>query len=412
MIKLESIIINKNNFSNILEEEHNELKSNHLSFELVKDKYNFIHSSNEEKLDLVLSVLTGFYKPEMGNIIYDEYDLNKFNFYEKSLFINKHIGIINDFSFEDRNKTIIKYLTYYLVCLGINKKEIKNYIKDLIDKFDFENIKNTKIKDLTNNQILDFFILLSTINNKKYIFFANINKYIDWSKDGKCFLNKLKKNLKSNVIISFLVSKDIKINNIDNSKINIIDIDNQVNNEVIIIRNKKIKFKKEDKVKNAFLLFKFNLIENYKNFILILILLTMLNVLSFITYMAFQNKSINNTSELIIFTLTIILDLFFNIYFAYLFYKKCSNNIFYINKNGNNIFKTLTIFITIILLLIIPSTTIEIIFAILNYHKNVSLIEWTNLIFIFLSPYVFFISTFIIVYLYKYKNLFKKVSEI
>lgn len=413
MVKFESVLKNSNDSIN----------KNGIIFKLLENCVNYVYSSNLSNLKDIVNIATGFNKPSIGSIIYDEYNIDSFSYKEKSYFIRNYISIITPFVVEDLNTTIYEFLKIQCYCLGIKKSNIDIKINNILEKFDILIFRKIKIKELSNEMMLTLFFVIIHLNDAKYIFFYGIEKYIVSKESKKYFYYLVNKyiNLSKVTFTIFVTQKfdNSEINLILNSeknKINnnFIDVDKIENlNDSLLIRTKKINIENNKLfLYNWFFLF-FKTFKN--NLINILICIFMFLFLGAINGISIFFESLDNVSDALIYIFlifSIALNLVFGFVFPIFLYGKIKNRIYEFTRRGFNVVEMGWILIIFIFVISSFYFLIGLSFILISFFVLKANINWNfSLIVLFiltLVPIITFIGSFV----FSWKKMFKKMDDI
>lgn len=445
MIKFESVILkqnyNKKQNLNHLSKENgvdfasiysNDLYKNGLTFTIEENKINFLKCKNADLLNDIFFTFLGFYKPKLGNIIFGDYNINSFSLKQKADFINNNFAIINEFDIYELNKTLINHLTIKLICIGYKSKNAFRAAEQILQSFDLFEFKDFKLKQLDEIKILDYFLLLISINNPSYVFIKGIEKYFVNKENKKYFFSKIECYLKKQVEDTVKIINENKQfkpeqkaktivffsnQEFDYYSKNTIDIDIEkcINNDVLVIRNKlynnaenKSFFNKKN---NALSLFKLMLKENINFLLLFFCFEVFLNIGTMYSFLSFNFIS-NNGLIVAIFSFFVILNILFNVFGSNLLFNRFKPLIFNMVISGIYVFKILGLFIYVLMFMNLLTTVIVIVYPIiLSITSTVQSFNPTIFIFLLLFPYLISLFSFSLIFIYKNKRIIRRLNE-
>lgn len=447
MIKFESVIL-KHNYNRKQNLNHlskdsgidfafiysSDLYKNGLTFTIEENKINFLKCKNNELLNDIFFTFIGFYKPELGNIIFGEYNINSFTLKQKAEFINNNFAIINDFDVYELNKTLINHLMIKLVCIGHKIKNALKISEQTLQSFNLFQYKDFKLKQLDEKKILDYFLLLMTINNPSYIFIKGIEKYFANKENEKYFFLKLELFLKNQVEnTAQLIREDKPFKAEQKAKTIIffstqefdyyskktfeIDIQKSIANDVLVIRNKS--YNNTNNKNNSFSIRKNNissflklmLKENLIYFLIFLCFEVFLNIGTIYSYLSF-NFSTDKGLIIAIFSFFVILNILFNIFGTNIFFDRLKSLIFNMIIGGVFIFKILSLFMYLLILINLSTTIIVVIYPIiLSATSMVEPFNPTIFIFLLIFPYLISLISFSLIFVYKHKRIIRRLNE-
>lgn len=246
MVKFESVVISKKL----------KIESTGYVFELNQGFLNIVFCKEEQTLQDLFSIATGFYKPYLGSVIYDDIDFTELNLFQKSEFIKNNLAIISDFSNYEKNLTVFNYIKNQLLILNFDLETLNQKILEYLDLYDLQNFKNTKIKSLSHQEHLILYKLTAKLNEAKYIIFYDIEKTIISSEALTLFEKIVTDFIKENKTVIIFSTSNIKNIFKTFKKINFINIATlPLGGETYLIRDKKFKSNyKKFQMKNFLLL--------------------------------------------------------------------------------------------------------------------------------------------------------------
>lgn len=414
MVKFESVVKNSND----------SIDKNGIIFKLPKNCVNYVYSANWKNLNDIFNITTGFYKPHIGSIIYDEYDIDTFNYREKSYFIRKYVSIITPFTIDDLNITIYDFLKTQCYCLGINKKNIDIKIDKILEKFNILIFKKIKIKELSNEMMLTLFFIIIYLNEAKYIFFYGIEKYIVSEESKYYFYNLVNKYIDlSTVTFTIFTTQVFESDNLvlkrNNKKAiiiknNFINVDHNENvNDSLLMRTNKINVEKNDSFfYNGFILFFKTFKNNWINIFLSILIFLILGVVNSLSIYFKSLKNVNDIFNYFLLISSILLNWLFGFVFPIFLYNKIKNKIYNFTRRGFSIINMCWILIIFIFVINSLYFVIGLFFILISYFLLKANIDWNfSLIILFLSTLIPFI-TFIGSFIFSWKKMFKKSDDI
>lgn len=448
MIKFESVIFRKNynnkqNHNHLLNKDgsdfvfyYSDLYKNGLTFTVHENKINFLNCNNNELLNDIFFIFTGFYKPELGNIIFDEYNINSFSLKQKADFISKNFAIISEFDVYELNKTLIDHLVLKLVCFGNKTKQALKEAELLLQSFELFEYRNLKLKQLEEIKILDYILLLITINNPKYVFIKGIERYFTNTDNKKYFflnLEKFLKNQNDNAID--VIKKDLNVPfkteqlaktiilfssqkiNYYSKKTYELCVDNSNYNDVLVIRNKQYDLNNkhnkffEQKNTNTFNLLKLMFKEKFFLLIIFLFSEIFLNLGTIYSYIGF-NVNNNNGIIIAVFSFFVILNILFNIFAISILFDKFKSLIYNTIITGNYIFKIFSLFFYLLIYINLITTAIVTIYPIILYSTSTNdPFNITIFIFLLIFPYLISLFSCALIFAYRHKRIIRRLNE-
>lgn len=233
MIKFDSIVLTKN------KKQDNKI----LSFSLDNKKINFVYSKNKENIENILSLVMGYFKPYLGNLIYQDIYFLKQSYSNRNAFVNNNICFCFGQNGYQTKQTIYEYLIENFYAMGCENKKIENLIETKLNEYELSLQKNEFIYKLNLKQKIDLQILLASIKQSKYLFFYNINELFINDEIENYFLAQIKNKIPKDTLICLLSNK----NNLNLKKtkkyFNFVDLDEDKNNTSFFITEKEVKYK-------------------------------------------------------------------------------------------------------------------------------------------------------------------------
>lgn len=407
MVKFESVVKNV----------EDSINNNGVFFLLENNKINCVYSSSDKQLVDTFNIITGFFKPNIGGIIYDNYDINQFNLSDKAYFIRENISIVTPFNSLDNNITVFDFLYFHCLILGFNKKESLHKIDVVLKNFGLDFFRTSKISDLSNNIMINLLIANTKLKNTKYLFFYDVSQYIATVESYSYFLETLLNhyNLNETVVAFFVNQKPsiIELNKNNKQKINynIIDLDNnELENKELIIRNKKLVDHKN--YSSNFLKIFVNVFrQNYFSHIISVIfyLLTAI-MLVFSLYALYENK-LNKTVITTLVVITSLFNLLYSFWFSYLTYKNIKWKMFLVTRYGLNLVECLWLMLFYILFVNVCYFVLGFSFLLVfRYVLNIS-INWVMSFALLFFVSLISILTLVITFAFDNQKIVKKYSQ-
>lgn len=237
MVKFESVIISQKS----------KIESTGHVFELNQESLNIVYCHDEQVLQDLFSIATGFYKPYLGSVVYDDIDFTELSIFQKNEFIKNNLAIISDFSDYEKNLTVFNYIKNQLLILNFDLKTLNQKVLDYITLYNLQNFQNSKIKNLSHQDHLILYKLTACLNDAKYIIFYDIEKTII-SNDALALFEKIVTDfIKENKSVIIFSTSNIKSIFKSFKKINFINVATlPPGGETYLIRDKKFepKYKK------------------------------------------------------------------------------------------------------------------------------------------------------------------------
>lgn len=414
MIKFESVVINQKL----------KLESTGFVFELNPEFLNIVYCKNEEILKDLFLIATGFYKPYLGSLVYDDIDFTELNLFHKSEFIKKNIAIISDFSVYEKSLTVFNYIKNQLLILDSNSKTINKDVLYYIDAYDLTDFKNTKIKDLSYDEHLILYRININLNNAKYIIFYDIEKIIISKELLFKFERMVSGFLKSKKTVIIFSSSSIKSIFKINKKINEINIDTlPPGGETYLIRDKEFKSEfKKFPFKNFLLQLNIVLKNNWLFFLIWLFM----EICFFIFLIAgisvntslnageiFTNQSAPSLFDNLPFTIFMgIANVFFLFFASLIFFIKNKNLIYFMTRRGNGIIKTIVIFMTYVFIISFISCVISLFLPIILENSTPIAFNWIAIIILMIFYVIISISFFATIFIYSNRKIIKKKDNL
>ncbi len=402
MVKFESVVKNIDD----------SITTNGIFFVLDKNKINYIYSDNKKQLADIFSIITGFYKPNIGGLIYDDYDLNQFNLSDKFFFIRKNISIICPFNSDDKNMTVIDYLLFHSICIFEKKQDRISIINQLLKEFDLDYFKNTKIKMLSNKLIIKLMLASAKLSNPKYLFFYGIEQYISTIDSYFFFVDLISQNFKLEDI-----TLTIFVNQIPNKKtgekidIKIINLDDlATTNDELLIRDNKLLEHKDfsgNFFKLFFWLFKKNFFFNFLNVVLF-VFLGLIFSLSLV--FLFEGNS-NRIFVILSVVFLSCINFIFSVYSSIAIYKNIKNNLFLITRWGISIIECLWLLILHIFFLSLMYSTLWLLPLIIGQFVFQISINWVLSLALLLFILLISSLTLILFFIINNRKMVKKYDE-
>ena len=109
----------------------------------------------------ILKMICGFLKPDLGEVIYDEYKLG--NDYFKSISYLPEIDKINI------NLTVYEYLEFYCNLYGISRVDTENRITELLDFVELFDLKDRSVSRLSKYEVIKLSLARCLVNVPKVI---------------------------------------------------------------------------------------------------------------------------------------------------------------------------------------------------------------------------------------------------
>lgn len=359
---------------------------------LIKNKINFIYHNNIEFFNSFINLFNGKEPNNKGSIIIDKIILKSLTQKERNTFFHNHISYCSVLKFSYKNTTINKLLK---LIKNIYKSRLTDVqISLLLKSADLDKILDNKISELTNFQSVLLNIILSIIKKPKILIMNSIDLIIDNS--NSIILKELLSTINSlELDINILwLTNNKNYKDLEYSFYNLeLDKYYQLNENLTLYTSHQIEIKNHNDFKSNF-----NIIKFCMNPILFqwkIILLLLLNTLSFVGLYIISTKELNYINYLIIYTTVLILLFLMSFIVIYSIFIKNKNYLINLNISGiNNLTIIFTLLLFIFLLSIIPIILSLIIFLPIFY--STSLFFVINLNFIFYPILAFMISIFII----------------
>lgn len=401
MIKLESIIKDNKNTNN----------APPLTLFISSDKFNYIYSDKKDNIEEIFSLMTGFHNFKLGHIIYDDFNFNEMNLKQKSNFIKSELEIISPFITADGNKTLYSLIKRHIIFCDLLDKNYETSIMILLERFNFQELKYEKLKNLSHDDILIFYVLIASIKKSKYVFIYDFEKYIFNERSLLWFLNMLKEHFQDNTTFIFFSTSPLT----NNKKIDYFDLTKKTTNEknVLTIRNKFFTSQKKFN-KNIFWL----LIEIIKNakYSLLLFLLFQCIILS--TFFISNITSIETTNVDNIFVAlkeVCVISIFFmfilNILFAIIFLFRNDYLIYKMSRCGQNILKINFLYILVYMFFFFLGLLISFIYPLIQYLSLFTTTNWFQITLIPISSFISAFFIFIVIFIFKNKKILRKNTE-
>ena len=190
--------VNNLNFSY---SKNNEDTLKDISFELDNNKIYVILGLNGCGKTTLLRLLNGFYKPKSGEILINDVNLNKYSIKERS----KLFSLVAQTLYIDYlNMTVGNYLELSFInktkFYENNAKKYLQNIKDMLIKFNIENLLNKQVNELSGGQKQLIEICATLLQDTPIIYFDEPTSALDL-KNAENVLSLIKQTSKDKTII-------------------------------------------------------------------------------------------------------------------------------------------------------------------------------------------------------------------
>lgn len=151
--------------------------------------------------------------------------------------------------------------------------------------------------------------------------------------------------------------------------------------------------------------------ENLIYFLIFLCFEVFLNIGTIYSYLSF-NFSTNKGLIIAIFSFFVILNILFNIFGTNIFFDRFKSLIFNMIIGGVFIFKILSLFMYLLILINLSTTIIVVIYPIiLSATSMVEPFNPTIFIFLLIFPYLISLISFSLIFVYKHKRIIRRLNE-
>lgn len=196
------------------------LKNN--SFNIKKGTIFGIAGANGAGKTTLIKILSGLVKPTLGSV-----EIGGMNYEDNSTIIHQNIGITTDESFLYEELTIFENLKFYCnLHLIFEKREIKQKIDELVEKFNLTDWINEPVKNLSHGMKQKVELIRTVIHSPMILFLDEPFSGLDYVATDKLIKFIKEKNQKNNVTIILTTHK--------------IELFQQICNDLIILRKGKI----------------------------------------------------------------------------------------------------------------------------------------------------------------------------
>lgn len=418
MIKFESVVID----SKI------KYQSTGLVFELNESNLNVVYCQNQGILNDLFSIATGFYKPYLGSVIYDDINFSELNLFEKSEFLKKKVAIISDFSNYEKNLTVYNFIKNQLLILDASISHIHELTLNWIERYNLTLFKNTKIKELSYDEILVLFEIQLKLNNAQYVIFNDIEKILVSKPIKKKFEYLVCKLLEDKKTVVVFTSIFLSATFETIKKVNEINVDTlPPGGKTYLIRDKKPLHDFSFSLKN-FLLQSLLVLKNNWVFIIIWFLMSTSLFIFLVTGISISGASTNivqNTPttdkpeyapslfDSLPFVIFMgITNLCYSFISSLIFYVKNKNMIYFMTRRGNGVVKTSLIFSFYVFLNALVACLLSLFLPIILETSTRIKFNWTAIV-IFMLLYIFVsICFYASVFIYGNRKIVKKKDNL
>lgn len=181
--------------------------NNNINFSVDNGNLVWIYGNSGSGKTTLLNMLSGLDLADEGSVEWDGIDILKLSNNQRADFRLNNMGLIFQFFDMIKTQNLFTNVSIPLKLLNVNKKEIKEKVVKVLEKFNIEKLVNKKPNCLSGGEKQRAAIARALISNPKIIIADEITASLDTEMSKKVY-KILKDYIKNKKIVGIFVSHD------------------------------------------------------------------------------------------------------------------------------------------------------------------------------------------------------------